>query len=235
MENSLLQGRSILPDRFVKLEEKTINECISCGVCIDVCPCVPMGSLGNIPNEDITEEIKHFLEGDILSETVIDRAFDCSRCGICLDICPNNIDVYGLQQALRCQIVAQGKRELTLHGIKLGDRVWDDFDFDNILASIQVKPREKRWIDGIPNKTQQKDTVVYLGCSTVRYVSKINVMLDILEMLGIDFVAIVGVCCGTRAQIVGKLKEADLQGLQLISVLKNLEPKQVLVYLSVYN
>jgi len=55
-------------------------------------------------------------------------------------------------------------------------------------------------------------------------------MLEILEMLGIDFVAIAGVCCGTRAQIVGKLKEADRQGLQLISVLKNFEPKQVLVY-----
>jgi len=230
-EKGSLERKNILPYRFIELEEQFVNECVECGLCIDKCPCIPMGRLGDIDSKDMLEEIKSFLRGGNFSELVVEKAFTCSRCGICLDICPKKIDGYGLQQALRCHAVHEDKRELSLHGLEINNRVWDDFDFDNMLASIQVKPHERRWIDGIPKTKQQKDTVVYLGCSTIRYVSKINVMLDILDMLGIDYVAIAGICCGTRAQIVGKLQEADSQGLKLISVLKDyFEPKEVIVY-----
>ena len=223
--------KDILPLRFVQLEEKAISECISCGICVDVCPCIPMSKLQDMNSEKISREVLEYLKGGCLSEIVIERAFACCRCGGCIDICPVGINVYNLQQALRSEIVAAGERQLTLNQLRIGYRIWDEYDFDDILASIQIKPSEKRWVDGIPQNLRRKNTILFLGCPTRRYVDKVNTTLDILDMLGLDFLAIGGgaVCCGARAQIAGRLKEADIQGLQLISTLARYEPNEVLV------
>jgi heterodisulfide reductase subunit D len=223
--------QNILPLRFVQLEEKASSECISCGICVDVCPCIPISKLKNVESTEISQKVKEFLDGGPLTDIVIERAFTCSRCGICIDICPVGIDAYNLQQALRSRILARGNRHLTLNQIKIGGRTWDDFDFDDILASIQIKPNERRWIDDIPEHVQQKDTLLFLGCYTRRYVDKINVTLDVLKRLNINFITIGGgrICCGARAQAIGKLHEADKQGLKLISTLARYKPKEVLV------
>ena len=155
MKSSSWPKLDILPKRHLEMEAKVIAECLSCGICIDACPCVPMGMLGDLPPKEIAERVKDFLDTGTLSSTVINRAFDCSRCGICLDICPKGVDVYDLQQVLRCHIVSKGERELTLHQIRVHERLWDDFDFDDILASIQIKPSERRWVDGIPQNIQE--------------------------------------------------------------------------------
>jgi heterodisulfide reductase subunit D len=223
--------QDILPLRFVQLEEKAISECISCGICVDVCPCIPMSKLQDMNSEKISREVVEFLKGGSLSEIVIERAFACCRCGVCIDICPVGINVYNLQQVLRSEILAAGKRQLTLNQLRIGNRIWGEYDFDNILASIQIKPSEKRWVDGIPQNVQGKNIILFLGCSTRRYVDKVNTTLDILEMLGLDFLAIGGgaICCGARAQIAGRLEEADTQGLRLISTLARYKPNEVLV------
>lgn len=223
--------QDILPLRFVRLEEKAISECISCGICVDVCPCIPMSKLQDMNPEEISREVVEFLKGGPLSKIIIERAFACCRCGVCIDICPVGINVYNLQQALRSEILAAGKQQLTMNQFNACNRVWNDYDFDDILASIQIKPSERRWGDSIPQKLQRKDIILFLGCSTRRYVDKVNTVLDILEMIGLDFVTIGGgaICCGGRAQIAGRLQEADGQGLRLISTLAQYKPNEVLV------
>jgi Fe-S oxidoreductase len=220
-----------LPKRYMELEERFITECVSCGVCVDACPCIPLSELRDKANKEISKEVKGFLENGNLSDGVVERAFSCSRCGICVDICPKSLDVYELQQALRSQILNQGKRSLALNQIKIGNRVYNDYDFDDILCSIQVKPVDRPWKEDIPRTEDKKEIVLFLGCSTRRYVDKVNVLLDILKSIDIDFLTLSGgrFCCGARAQSVGRMQEADTQGLQLVSVLAEYAPKQVLV------
>lgn len=223
----------ILPDYYRKLEEKTISDCISCRICVDKCPVIPLSKLRDMRPQEIMREVKTGLEKGQLSDIIVERAFACSRCGICIDICPKDINVYELQHALRCQVQTE-RQYLPPEKVRMGDRLWDPYDFDDVLVGIQIKPDERRWIDSIPEpeSIQKKDVVLYVGCHCRRDVDKVNIVMDILEMLGYDFVTIAGdaqLCCGTRPQIVGDLKEADRVGLQLISVLEQYEPKEVLV------
>ena len=228
--NNSLKENSDLPQLYVKAQEAFLSNCISCGLCIQECPCIPIGHLADIDPDQMLDEIKQFLKGGIITDIVTNRAFDCCRCGICLNICPQDINVYDLQQALRAHNVAHGVRKLTLHGISFEKRVWDDFDFDKILCSLQIKPEERRWIEGDQEMVSESEFVLYLGCYTIRYVSKINTLLDILEMIGLKFVAVASICCGTRAEIIGKLPEAHSQGIRLISSLSKYRPKEVWVY-----
>jgi Fe-S oxidoreductase len=231
MRKRVLEKDQTLPKRFTDIEKEVISECASCGICVDVCPCIPISKLRNVESIEICQKVKEFLNGGPLTDIVIERAFTCSRCGICIDICPVGIDTYNLQQALRSRILASGNRHLTLNQKNIGGRTWDDFDYDDILASIQIRPDERRWIDNIPDHVKQEDTLLFLGCYTRRYVDKINVTLDVLKRLNINFIAIGGggICCGARAQAVGKLHEADKQGFKLISTLARYKPKEVLV------
>jgi Fe-S oxidoreductase len=221
---------SYIPQNYLETQKAFLSDCISCGICISECPCIPIGHLANTDADRILDEVRQFLNGGIITDIVTNRAFDCCRCGICLNICPSGINVYDLQQALRAHNVAHGVRNLTLHGITFGNRVWDDFDFDKILSSLQVKPEERRWTEGDQENVPESEFVLYLGCSTIRYVSKINTLLDILERIGFKFETIAGICCGTRHEIIGKLQEAQSQGLHLISALSKYKPKEVWVY-----
>lgn len=229
MENSSKRD-SYLPQLYIEAQKAFLSNCVSCGICIQECPCIPIGHLANTDVDRILDEVRQFLNGGIITDIVTKRAFDCCRCGICLNICPSGSNVYDLQQALRAHNVAQGVRNLTLHGITFENRVWDDFDFDKILASLQVKPGERRWTEGDQKNVPESEFVLYLGCSTIRYVSKVNTLLDILEMIGLKFVTVASICCGTRAAIIGKLQEAHSQGIRLMSALSKYKPKEVWVY-----
>jgi heterodisulfide reductase subunit D len=232
MNDELSLRHDMLPERYIQLEKAFLSECVSCGVCVDVCPCIPFSSIRDMGSKEISKEIKAALADGNLSDAVVERAFACSRCGICIDICPKGIDVYELQQALRCQILNQGRRKLTLNQIHTGARVYDDYDVDNVLSSIQIRPDEKRWVDDLSPDIPRKGTVLFLGCSTRRYVDKINTTIDILESLGLDFITLAGgvFCCGARSQAVGKLREADREGERLIAALAGYGAEEVLVF-----
>ena len=218
-------------ERFEKAVQHFTADCVLCGICLEACPSIPYSDIRKEDPQKIVEEMKAGFEGGPLSFIVIERAFACTRCGICLDICPQEINVFEVLQALRAKILDQGKRKLSLTTLPVGDHILTDWDVDDILAGLQVKPWERRWADSGVSDIQKSDTVLFIGCHSRRYVSAINTLLDIFQMLGINLTAVAGgsVCCGARFSGIGKFNIADKQGIQLISYLTEYSPKEVFV------
>lgn len=217
--------------RFEKAVQNFMADCVSCGSCIDACPCIPHSDIREVDPQEILEEMQASFDGGPLSFIAIERAFACTRCGICQDICPQEINVFEVLEALRVKILDQGERNLSLINLPVGDHVLSAWDFDDILASLQIKPWERRWADSGVSDIHKSDAVLFIGCHSRRYVHRINTLLDILQMLGINFSAVAGgsVCCGARFSGIGKFNVADKQGIQLISYLTEYSPKEVFV------
>lgn len=220
-----------LIDNFENAVQNFTDNCVSCGICLDACPCIPLSDIREEDPQLILEEMKvSFAEGP-LSSLAIERAFACSRCGVCQDICPQEINVFDVLQALRVRILDKGERNLSLTNLPVGNHILTDWDFDEILAGLQIKPWERRWKDSDSSDIQKSKTVLFIGCHSRRYVSMINTLLDIFQMLEIKHIAIAGgaVCCGARFSGIGKFDIARRQGTQLISYLAEYCPEEVLV------
>ena len=231
MKRCLSIRGDILPRRYSELEKQILSECVSCGICISACPVLPMSDLSKVKAKDISEEVSGALRGACVSENVIERAFACSRCGICIDICPKDLNVYDFQQALRGRIMSAGGRDLKFPNLLINGRIWDTNTIDEALVSIQIKPWDRPWVDEIPQNPKAVDTVLFLGCHNRRHVSTISTVVDILKSLQLEFVTVGGgnLCCGTPAQIVGRLSDGDKQGSRLISALSRYKPREVIV------
>lgn len=217
--------------RYAVAEEKFLADCVSCGICIQTCPCIPVSSLSTVEGPEVCDGIKEDLQKGRLSALTAQRAFACSRCGACIGVCPQDIDVYDLQQALRARVQREEGGTRIPDTLRIGNFRYTPADIDLVLASLQSKPSDRRWIEKIPKAVSPRENVLFLGCATRRYVDKVNIVVDILRDLGLDMVVIGGgeLCCGTRAQSSGRQEDADRQGVGLVSALGQYKPEQVLV------
>jgi Fe-S oxidoreductase len=163
-----------------------------------------------MPVSDIQAKVMDVLKDEITSEEASIRAASCMHCAACQDVCPQDINPVIIQELLRLELVNLGQKRYPLMEIKLGDRI---YFLPDILASMQIKPEEKRWLSHVPDKPQQKDVVVFTGCGLVMMPDKIFLVSDILKGLGLDFVIIAGgeLCCGARYLGVN-LDKADAHG-----------------------
>ncbi len=211
--------------------ENFIDKCVHCGICIDECHCISVSFLENIDQERIIEETKDALMGGAFTKNVVERAFACTRCGVCADVCPEEINVYDLQQALRWKILGKERFKLSPVSVEGNNRALNAWDIDDMLASLQVKPTDQRWKDSASFNTFAGDTLLFIGCHARRHVSTIDTLLDILEKLDIKLTVIAGgkVCCGARFSGDGMYVEAENAGIQLVTYLEKLKPKNVYV------
>jgi Fe-S oxidoreductase len=211
--------------------QKALSNCTSCGLCIEVCPCIPLSKIADIQPQEISDAVLKYLKEDYFSAITAERALACSRCGVCLEVCPEGIDVYALQEALRMKLVAQDRIKMSLANLTVSNRLLDSWDIDDILVAVQLKPWERRWIDSTSSSIKKSDRILFLGCHSRRYVSAVHTLLDIFDDVGIDVTAVAGggVCCGARLSGIGKFDQAKEQVGKLISYLTQFEPKEVFV------
>jgi len=215
-----------LGELYSQRKKQIIEDCTLCGICVDVCPAVPLTSLSSMPASDIQGKVIDVLKDGVTSEEASLRSASCTHCGVCRDVCPMDINPVLMQELLRLELVRLGKKAYPLMEINLGDST---YFVPDILASMQIKPEEKRWITHVPDNPQQKDVVVFTGCALVMTPEKIFIIADILERLGLDFVIVAGgeLCCGVRYMGID-LDKADAHGKALLRALGAFKPKKVL-------
>ena len=216
-----------LGELYSKKKKQVIEDCTLCGICVDVCPAVPLTSLGSMPPSDVQEKVIDLLKDGVTSEEAYIRAASCMSCALCKDVCPEDINPMILRGLIRLELARLGRKIYPLMEIKVGDST---YFVPDIVASMQIRPEEKRWITHVPDSPPQKDVVVFTGCALVMQPEKIFIISEILERLGLDFVIVGGgeLCCGVR-YLSTDLDKADACARALLHALGAFKPRQVLL------
>ncbi|VUT24838.1 MAG: CoB--CoM heterodisulfide reductase iron-sulfur subunit D [Candidatus Methanolliviera sp. GoM_asphalt] len=175
----------------------TLQSCIECGACDDVCPVTEITDKYSPSNK--IRDAQDILDGRELREEQIDNIYACMRCRACEDVCSEYIQISEIVRLARKEIVKLG-REPESHR-KISENVL------NLGASIHKEPSERlKWTE----KSFFKPSAEYVymtGC----FASMINTNIarstvKILREAGVDF-TILGdreVCCGSFAWDNGK-------------------------------
>jgi heterodisulfide reductase subunit D len=215
-----------LSELYSRKKKQIIQDCNLCGICVDVCPVIPLTPLSSMTPSDIQSKVMDLLKDGIMSEEASIIAASCIHCATCQDLCPQDINPVTLQELLQLELVNLGQKRHPAMEIKIDDRI---YYLSDILASMQIKPEEKRWLNNVPDNPQQKDIVVFTGCALVMMPDKIFLVSDILQKLGLDFVIIGGgeLCCGAR-YLGTDLDKADAHGKTLLHALGTFKPRQVI-------
>ena len=216
-----------LSELYSQKKKQIIQDCDLCGTCVDVCPSIPLTTLSSMPASYIQEKVIDLLKDGITSEEAYIRAASCMSCAVCQDVCPKDINPVILRALIRLELARLEKKGYPLMEIKLGDST---YFVPDVVASMQIKPEEKRWLTHVPDNPQQKDVVVFTGCGLVMMPDKIFIISEILERLGLDFVIVAGgeYCCGVR-YLSMDLDKADAHGKALLHALGAFKPKQVIL------
>ncbi|MFC1862647.1 (Fe-S)-binding protein [Thermodesulfobacteriota bacterium] len=219
-----------LEQNYNDVIKKAVEECILCGECLNKCLTYPLSPLKDKAPEDMMEEMIAFLKDGVFTDDVYLRAFGCAGCGDCSDSCPQEIDPLLLHEALKIELLRQGKEPPEVMNFVIpGQRM----NLYEILSSIQMKPSEARWLKKAPENPQKTENLVFLGCSPVALPDKVFHFLDVLERMGIDFVAMAGgeLCCGTSlCPAAGKVKESEEMARELIDNIKAFSPERVILF-----
>jgi Fe-S oxidoreductase len=219
-----------LEQNYNDVVHRAIEECILCGECVSNCLTYPLSPLKDKAPEEMMQEMIEFLKEGTFTEDVYQKAFGCAGCGYCSDSCPQEIDPLLLHEGLKMKLLEQGKEPPeVLNFVVPGQRM----NLYEILSSLQIKPSETRWLKKPPAVPQQTKNLVFLGCSPVALPDKVFHFLDILERIGVDFVALSGgeLCCGTCfCPAAGKANESEEKARELIDNIEAFSPERVILF-----
>jgi len=205
---------------------QAVEECTLCGECVRNCPVLPLTPIKDQAPEKIMEKVINFLKDGVFSEEVFYKAYSCASCRTCTDSCPQGIDILLAFESARIRLANQGKLPEAVHS--MGEIA----SFGMTLSSLQMKPSEARWLKRAPSQPERTENVVFIGCNLPQFPHTVFAFLDILERMGIDYVALSGgeLCCGFPLfPAYGKVRESEDKARELVVNLKAFSPERVII------
>jgi heterodisulfide reductase subunit D len=216
---------SSLTDVFDRQRAEALKNCSSCGACLDVCPVYPLTSFSHENPAEVQRRVLAAIEGNP-SDIAREMAASCTACAVCMNSCPLGLNPYHLQQILK------GRMSLVACDVPPKPSVGNKQpDLEDMVSFLQIKPSQVRWLTEVPARPQRKDVVLFLGCSIRCHPEKSLVLIDLMEMMGEDYVAVRGgrLCCGNARYLLrkGDIAGADKASREFIAALHAFHPKKV--------
>ena len=111
------------------------------------------------------EEIGFLRDGDYTDDVYL-RTLGCAGCGDCSDTYPQEIDPLLLHEALKLELLRQGKESPeVMNFANPGQRM----NLYEILSSIQMKSSKSRWLKKKPEKPQHTKNLLYCRFSYLNH------------------------------------------------------------------
>jgi Fe-S oxidoreductase len=171
------------------------SKCTTCGKCVEVCPIVAHTSVASAAPKAVVTSVVDYLRGGPLSEAAATWVDRCTGSGECITACPEHINPRKMLSIAVSRL--RGKRT------GLGTNPNAEFfrrmsQTIHLLVGTQMEPERFRAVTGHDGDTRQADVVFYLGCNVLRTPHIIFTVLDLLDLLEVDYRVLGGVsnCCG---------------------------------------
>lgn len=206
------------------------ERCTNCGECLKVCPLFPLTESASKGPQAAIEAVTDLLKGGPVSDVSYDIAFSCTgACGICAEVCPEKLLPYMAFTSAIAGITASGRQPPDLsYQYRPGHR----YNFSSIFSALQMKPSEARWFTGFPDDPDPVDVVFFGGCSASGTPHTLMEIVDILDSMNINYVALAGgeICCGAAALLYGDVQAAQVLGERFVSAISAFRPKKAVFF-----
>ncbi len=222
-----------LSDFFERKRLEYIEGCLpGCTRCYEVCSAIPFSRLREQDPEHVKEKVMGFLKDGRYSWEAEERFNTCFYCGMCgpiVDSCPAGIcDMRIILPIGRRILKGLGKTIPSgLQRLDPGNRYANLYVFN----ALQMKPSEKTWLSPqqVPGDPRKKDVVLFTGCTPHNVPNLLLTTMDILTVMGIDFVALGGggFCCGNMHQLMGDMDGSERYIRELHSAIAAFDPQVV--------
>jgi heterodisulfide reductase subunit D len=218
-------------EAYIESETQAIlQDCTTCGKCVDVCPMLAYGNLQGSDSTHVVSGILDILRGGQGHDEARRWAQVCTASGSCIPACPEGIN-------------PRKMLNLTKHTLKNRERLQQapsDTYFKRMAQSIrllvgtQMMPEQYRRLTGLsPTMKSRADVIFYLGCNVLRTPHIVFNVMDILEAMELDYEVLGGVnhCCGiVHFRTQGDLDGSDRIESHTLGRFAELRPQHVLTW-----
>jgi Fe-S oxidoreductase len=187
---------------------------------------LPQTSVGEKDPKDIITKIVEYLREGRYTDEVFEKVFTCTSCGKCSDSCSLGIDVLPVFEAVKMKLAGEGKIP------EAAKQVMGIYDMWKMLSAIQTKASETRWLTRVPEVPEPVRNVVFIGCTLPAFPHIALPMLDILDRMKVDYVALAGgeVCCGfPLGPSAGMAELAEKKIRKLVDSVRAFSPQRVIL------
>ena len=180
-------------DKIAKVKD-ALSTCTMCGFCKAVCPSFKSIGWDSALSRGRIILTYGLLVGDIdADESVIENMYTCTTCADCTRRCPSNVDIVGIIEMCRSDLVKNGhilpKHKSVVESILKNNNPYGETT--SVAKTLGIEPRKAK-------------IGYFAGCTATYREKKIaQSTLSILKKLGADFTTVDEVCCGSVIQRIG--------------------------------
>jgi heterodisulfide reductase subunit D len=197
----------VLQAYFEAETQDILNKCTTCGKCVEICPMLPYGNLQDADSTQVVSGILDILRGAEGHDQARRWTQVCTASGSCIPACPEGINPRKMLNLTK-HVLKNRERLQQLAGDTYFKRMAQSI---RLLVGTQMMPDQYRRLTGVsPDMKARADVVFYLGCNVLRTPHIVFNVMDILEVMELDYEVLGGVnnCCG----IVHFRTQGDLGG-----------------------
>lgn len=178
----------------IKKVEDALTTCTMCGFCKAVCPSYKAIGWDSALSRGRIILTYGLLVGDLeADDSVMENIYTCTTCADCSRRCPSNVDIVGIIETCRSDLVKNG-HILPKHRSVV----------DSVLKFNNPYGEEASVVKTLGTEPHKAKVGYFAGCTATYREKKIaQSSLSILKKLGVDFTAVDEVCCGSVLQRIG--------------------------------